>query len=150
MIHKWGEALNFIFRVVEACCAYLRKQLHPSNCLGIAAFADSQGKFNLLSSIENHKWQQIRSGAGLTVLIIGLKDLILSMFTIFWLFFEFSDHSDLFPIYVPVCIHLDIAALQQIKGGATLEPSRVLIFAKIYLCKIFTYFPMQIAANTTE
>lgn len=31
-------------RVVEACCAYLKKQLHPSNCLGIAAFADAQGK----------------------------------------------------------------------------------------------------------
>ena len=31
-------------KVVEACCSYLKKQLHPSNCLGIAAFADVQGE----------------------------------------------------------------------------------------------------------
>ncbi|XP_022079622.1 kelch-like protein 5 [Acanthaster planci] len=28
--------------VTEACCGYLVKQLHPSNCLGIRSFADSQ------------------------------------------------------------------------------------------------------------
>ena len=28
--------------VVDACCDYLRHQLHPSNCLGIAKFADAQ------------------------------------------------------------------------------------------------------------
>ena len=26
----------------SACCCYLKKQLHPSNCLGIAKFADAQ------------------------------------------------------------------------------------------------------------
>ncbi|XP_060720612.1 kelch-like protein 5 [Tachysurus vachellii] len=29
--------------VVQACCSYLMKQLHPSNCLGIRSFADAQG-----------------------------------------------------------------------------------------------------------
>ncbi|KAK0170163.1 hypothetical protein PV328_010760 [Microctonus aethiopoides] len=29
--------------VVKACCQFLIKQLHPSNCLGICMFADSQG-----------------------------------------------------------------------------------------------------------
>ncbi|XP_066584092.1 kelch-like protein 5 [Prorops nasuta] len=29
--------------VVKACCQFLRKQLHPSNCLGIRMFADTQG-----------------------------------------------------------------------------------------------------------
>ncbi|XP_041130672.1 kelch-like protein 5 isoform X2 [Polyodon spathula] len=30
-------------QVVEACCRFLMKQLHPSNCLGIRSFADAQG-----------------------------------------------------------------------------------------------------------
>uniref|UniRef100_A0A8C9WJN7 Kelch-like family member 5 n=1 Tax=Scleropages formosus TaxID=113540 RepID=A0A8C9WJN7_SCLFO len=29
--------------VVQACCSFLIKQLHPSNCLGIRSFADAQG-----------------------------------------------------------------------------------------------------------
>ncbi|KAG9342445.1 hypothetical protein JZ751_016447 [Albula glossodonta] len=29
--------------VVHACCGFLIKQLHPSNCLGIRSFADAQG-----------------------------------------------------------------------------------------------------------
>ncbi|KAL4640339.1 kelch-like protein 5 [Arapaima gigas] len=29
--------------VVQACCSFLVKQLHPSNCLGIRSFADAQG-----------------------------------------------------------------------------------------------------------
>ncbi|KAG7201661.1 hypothetical protein KM043_004391 [Ampulex compressa] len=34
--------------VVKACCHFLRKQLHPSNCLGIRMFADTQGCSDLL------------------------------------------------------------------------------------------------------
>lgn len=34
--------------VVKACCQFLRKQLHPSNCLGIRMFADTQGCLDLL------------------------------------------------------------------------------------------------------
>lgn len=30
-------------KVIEACCLFLSKQLHPSNCLGIRQFADTQG-----------------------------------------------------------------------------------------------------------
>jgi len=30
-------------KVIEECCSFLSKQLHPSNCLGIRQFADSQG-----------------------------------------------------------------------------------------------------------
>lgn len=29
-----------LFEVQDACCEFLRSQLHPSNCLGISAFAD--------------------------------------------------------------------------------------------------------------
>lgn len=35
--------------VVNACCAFLKKQLHPSNCIGIRLFADSQGCVDLLN-----------------------------------------------------------------------------------------------------
>ncbi|XP_015599549.1 kelch-like protein 5 [Cephus cinctus] len=35
--------------VVKACCQFLIQQLHPSNCLGIRMFADTQGCAHLLS-----------------------------------------------------------------------------------------------------
>lgn len=34
--------------VVEACSRFLAHQLHPSNCLGIAVFAEHQGCTSLL------------------------------------------------------------------------------------------------------
>ncbi|XP_040274905.1 kelch-like protein 5 isoform X1 [Bufo bufo] len=37
-------------KVVEACCKFLMKQLHPSNCLGIRSFADAQGCPDLLKA----------------------------------------------------------------------------------------------------
>uniref|UniRef100_A0AAY4D4I3 BTB domain-containing protein n=1 Tax=Denticeps clupeoides TaxID=299321 RepID=A0AAY4D4I3_9TELE len=36
-------------QVVEVCCNFLMKQLHPSNCLGIRSFADAQGCVDLLN-----------------------------------------------------------------------------------------------------
>ncbi|ELK11007.1 Kelch-like protein 1 [Pteropus alecto] len=51
-------------QVVEVCCHFLMKLLHPSNCLGIRAFADAQGCIELmkvahsytmiLADLENH------------------------------------------------------------------------------------------------
>ncbi|XP_043912925.1 kelch-like protein 4 [Protopterus annectens] len=35
-------------QVIEVCCNFLMKQLHPSNCLGIRSFADAQGCLQLL------------------------------------------------------------------------------------------------------
>ena len=35
--------------VVNVCCQFLVKQLHPSNCLGIRMFAGTQGCTKLLS-----------------------------------------------------------------------------------------------------
>ncbi|NWS66863.1 KLHL4 protein, partial [Crotophaga sulcirostris] len=35
-------------QVIEACCNFLMKQLHPSNCLGIHSFGDAQGCTELL------------------------------------------------------------------------------------------------------
>ncbi|NXN08824.1 KLHL4 protein, partial [Indicator maculatus] len=35
-------------QVIEVCCNFLMKQLHPSNCLGICSFGDAQGCSELL------------------------------------------------------------------------------------------------------
>ncbi|XP_029462454.1 kelch-like protein 4 isoform X2 [Rhinatrema bivittatum] len=35
-------------QVIEVCCNFLMKQLHPSNCLGIRSFGDAQGCMDLL------------------------------------------------------------------------------------------------------
>lgn len=40
--------------VQDACCDFLQSQLHPTNCLGIKAFADLHGCTELLSSSESY------------------------------------------------------------------------------------------------
>ncbi|XP_028834088.1 kelch-like protein 5 isoform X2 [Denticeps clupeoides] len=40
--------------VVQACCSFLMKQLHPSNCLGIRSFADAQGCQDLHKVAHNY------------------------------------------------------------------------------------------------
>lgn len=40
--------------VQDACCDFLQTQLHPTNCLGIKAFADLHGCMELLSSSESY------------------------------------------------------------------------------------------------
>lgn len=40
--------------VRDACCDFLQAQLHPTNCLGIRAFADLHGCLELLSHAENY------------------------------------------------------------------------------------------------
>ncbi|XP_077984100.1 kelch-like protein 5 [Glandiceps talaboti] len=42
-----------LLEVVEACCGFLMKQLHPSNCLGIRSFAETQGCNDLLKVAHN-------------------------------------------------------------------------------------------------
>ncbi|XP_013792165.2 ring canal kelch homolog, partial [Limulus polyphemus] len=43
--------------VRDACCDFLQTQLHPSNCLGIRAFADLHGCMELLSYAESYTEQ---------------------------------------------------------------------------------------------
>lgn len=38
--------------VRDACCDFLQAQLHPTNCLGIRAFADLHGCLDLLNHAE--------------------------------------------------------------------------------------------------
>lgn len=48
--------------VIEACCTFLAKQLHPSNCLGIALFAEQQSCPTLLQksiSYVHEKFMQV-------------------------------------------------------------------------------------------
>ncbi|KAG5875409.1 hypothetical protein JTB14_030936 [Gonioctena quinquepunctata] len=40
--------------VRDACCDFLQAQLHPTNCLGIRAFADLHGCLDLLSHAESY------------------------------------------------------------------------------------------------
>merc|ERR1719305_1713774 len=40
--------------VRDACCEFLQSQLHPTNCLGIRAFADLHGCLDLLTSTESY------------------------------------------------------------------------------------------------
>lgn len=40
--------------VRDACCDFLQVQLHPTNCLGIRAFADLHGCLELLSNAETY------------------------------------------------------------------------------------------------
>ncbi|KAK6487173.1 kelch-like protein 1 isoform X2 [Huso huso] len=41
-------------KVVDVCCRFLIKLLHPSNCLGIRAFADAQGCIELMKVAHNY------------------------------------------------------------------------------------------------
>lgn len=41
-------------QVIQVCCNFLMKQLHPSNCLGIRSFADAQGCADLLLVAHNY------------------------------------------------------------------------------------------------
>lgn len=43
--------------VVTACCNFLAKQLHPSNCLGFALFAEQQSCHKLLELSSNYTCQ---------------------------------------------------------------------------------------------
>jgi len=40
--------------VTEACCNFLMRQLHPSNCIGIRQFADAQGCVDLYKVAHNY------------------------------------------------------------------------------------------------
>ena len=49
--------------VKEACCEFLVTQLHPSNCLGIRAFADLHGCLDLLKLADKYTAQHFRYSA---------------------------------------------------------------------------------------
>ncbi|NWW17775.1 KLHL1 protein, partial [Falcunculus frontatus] len=46
-------------QVVEVCCHFLMKLLHPSNCLGIRAFADAQGCTELMKVAHDYTMENI-------------------------------------------------------------------------------------------
>ncbi|XP_068614372.1 kelch-like protein 4 [Brachionichthys hirsutus] len=49
-----ASCLLQLSQVIQVCCNFLKKQLHPSNCLGIRSFADAQGCVDLLNVAHNY------------------------------------------------------------------------------------------------
>ncbi|KAJ3615318.1 hypothetical protein NHX12_018886 [Muraenolepis orangiensis] len=49
-----ASCLLQLSRVVQACCSFLVRQLHPSNCLGIRSYADAQGCSSLQSAAHSY------------------------------------------------------------------------------------------------
>ena len=47
----------FVYQL-KACCGYLKMQLHPSNCLGIAKFADSQSCLKLYQDAREFAYRE--------------------------------------------------------------------------------------------
>uniref|UniRef100_A0A8C6UVL9 Kelch-like family member 5 n=1 Tax=Neogobius melanostomus TaxID=47308 RepID=A0A8C6UVL9_9GOBI len=50
--------------VVQACCSFLMKQLHPSNCLGIRSYADAQGCCDLQRAAHNYTMEHFLDVVG--------------------------------------------------------------------------------------
>ncbi|KAL7979489.1 hypothetical protein Chor_004647 [Crotalus horridus] len=48
VLYAYTACLLQLSQVIEVCCNFLMKQLHPSNCLGIRSFGDAQGCSQLL------------------------------------------------------------------------------------------------------
>ena len=49
-----AASLLQLTEVCEACCNFLKRQLHPSNCLGFMAFADLHSCSNLLNESQRY------------------------------------------------------------------------------------------------
>ena len=54
--------------VVEACCNFLMKQLHPSNCIGIQQFAEAQGCTKLYQVANSYVTVSWRLGPGIAIM----------------------------------------------------------------------------------
>ena len=62
--------------VVEACCGFLMKQLHPSNCIGIRQFADTQGCIDLYKVANNYVMVRLSRGTDSRVVKAGMNGLM--------------------------------------------------------------------------
>ena len=58
-----------LFEVQDACCEFLRSQLHPSNCLGINAFADLHACMDLSEYTQMYIEQHFR----LLLIVIDIR-----------------------------------------------------------------------------
>jgi len=66
-----------LFEVQDACCEFLRSQLHPSNCLGINAFADLHACTELTDYTQMYIEQHFRSK--LNFCSVGVSELVLTL-----------------------------------------------------------------------
>ncbi|CAD6199594.1 unnamed protein product [Caenorhabditis auriculariae] len=65
--------------VQTACCEYLKKQLDPSNCLGIRAFADTLACRELMSSADNYTLKNFSSVVGTEEFLMLPVDLLMEI-----------------------------------------------------------------------
>ncbi|KAM3865462.1 kelch-like protein 5 [Diretmus argenteus] len=62
--------------VVQACCSFLMKQLHPSNCLGIRSYADAQGCNDLQRAAHAYTMEHfLEVVAGQEFLLLPLEEM---------------------------------------------------------------------------
>lgn len=71
-------------QVVEACCKFLMKQLHPSNCLGIRSFADAQGCTDLHKVAHNYTMVCCYIKYYLLCLVRKIQDVFLNIVLMFF------------------------------------------------------------------
>ncbi|KAM6972696.1 kelch-like protein 5 isoform 2-T3 [Aplochiton taeniatus] len=62
--------------VVQACCSFLVKQLHPSNCLGIRSYADAQGCIQLQDAAHTYTMEHfVEVVGGQEFLLLPLEEM---------------------------------------------------------------------------
>lgn len=71
-------------QVVEACCKFLMKQLHPSNCLGIRSFADAQGCTDLHKVAHNYTMVRCYFKSHLLYLVKKIQNVCLNKILMFF------------------------------------------------------------------
>lgn len=62
--------------VTKACCSFLKKQLHPSNCIGICLFADRQSCDDLKRVAQKYTAVRLIFSSNLVCLRIEIEKLM--------------------------------------------------------------------------
>lgn len=63
--------------VTKACCAFLKKQLHPSNCIGICLFADRQSCIDLKKAAQSYTAVSCARGSAVFLVTRRLADVMI-------------------------------------------------------------------------
>ncbi|NXU78896.1 KLHL1 protein, partial [Oreotrochilus melanogaster] len=95
-------------QVVEVCCHFLMKLLHPSNCLGIRAFADAQGCTELMKVAHNYTMVQFVLHSARVICLSTEKH-----------------YSDFIISTVEACVHLVVRAKENIEKQIALNYSPI-------------------------
>lgn len=107
-------------QVVEACCKFLMKQLHPSNCLGIRSFADAQGCTDLHKVAHNYTMVCCSFKNHPVILIRKIQNVCLSKIAMFFL----QKALTIFQTRMHICYHDEKWQNNCKVAGLELEESR--------------------------